>query len=109
MQVSELKLFFVVVTVNREVLPSQKFVFDIDSSETVRCLLPSETLIRWYDSRGQELSSVSGLERFKAFTNGTFIINKVHLSDGGTYKCRGLKYTRFYIIYINGNLNYFHA
>ena len=80
---------------------------DIGTIETFRCTLNNETkLITWYNSTGQELHSESG-GRVKTFQNGTFTIESVKLSDGGTYKCEGLKYIRHYTIYVNGRSNYF--
>ncbi|KAJ7377505.1 hypothetical protein OS493_028488 [Desmophyllum pertusum] len=73
---------------------------DIGSKEKFRCSLQNETnLIRWYNSAGQELNSGG---RIKAFSDGTFAIQRVELSDGGTYQCRGLEYIQYYTIYVNG-------
>lgn len=86
-------------------LPKVEMVMDIGSKEKFRCSLQNETnLIRWYNSAGQELNSGG---RIKAFSDGTFAIQRVELSDGGTYQCRGLEYTQYYIIYVNGRINYF--
>ncbi|KAJ7377501.1 Hemicentin-1 [Desmophyllum pertusum] len=86
---------------DKKVLPRVKMVMDIGSKENFRCSLQNETsLIRWYNSAGQELNSVPG-GRIRAFPDGTFAIQRVELSDGGTYQCRGLEYTQYYIIYVN--------
>ena len=96
-----------VVVEDEEVLQMEKMVMDIGTKETFRCTLKNETtLIRWYDSRGQELHSESG-GRIKTFRNGTFTIESVKLSDGGTYTCKGLKYIQYYTIYVDGRSNYF--
>ena len=90
------------ITENRKVLLGEQLVFDIGSIETVQCSLPNETKhIKWLNSRDEEINSTSGA-RVKAFPNGTLIINNVQLSDGGTYGCKGLQYTRYYTVYING-------
>lgn len=81
---------------------------DIGSKETFRCTLKNETtLIRWYNSTGQVSNSASG-GRIKTFRNGTFTIESVKLSDGGIYQCKGLKYTQYYTIYVDGRQNYFY-
>lgn len=75
---------------------------DTGSEETFQCTLKNETtLIRWYNSTGQELHSKSA-GGIKAFPNGTVKIESVKLSDGGTYTCKGLKYMQYYTIYVNG-------
>lgn len=80
---------------------------DIGSEETFRCTLKNETtLIRWYNSTGQELNSKSA-GRIKTFRDGTFKIENVKLSDGGTYMCKGVKYMQYYTIYVNGMSKYF--
>ena len=97
---------FIIVD-NKEALQMEKLVFGIGSKETFRCTLKNETtLIRWYNSTGQELHSESA-GRIKAFRNGTFTIERVELSDGGTYTCKGLKYIQYFTIYVNGRSNYF--
>ena len=86
----------------KEVLQTEKMVMAIGTKETFRCILKNETtLIRWYNSTGQELHSESA-GRIKTFRNGTFTIESVKLSDGGTYTCKGLKYMQYYTIYVNG-------
>ena len=81
--------------------------FNVDNSETIRCSLKNETsYIRWFNNKLQEVNSTSET-RLKANKNGEFTIEKIQLSDGGTYECRGLEYTRYYTIYVNGRLNVF--
>ena len=89
-------------------LPKEDMFMDVDSKENFHCTLQNETsLIRWYNSTGQELTTAPG-GRIKAFRNGTFSIERVELSDGGTYQCKGLEYIKYYTIYINGRLNDLH-
>ena len=96
-----------VIMEDKEVLNMETMVMDIGTKETFSCTLKNETtLIRWYNSTGQELHSESG-GRIKTFRNGTFTIESVKLSDGGTYACKGLKYIQYYTIYVNGRSNYF--
>jgi len=77
---------------------------DIGSSEEVQCSLNNETfMIKWYDgSTGHELKSTPGGRI--VVSDGTLKINNVQLTDGRTYECRALTYTRFYTIYVNGRL-----
>lgn len=78
---------------------------DVDSSEIIRCSLENETgHISWFDNKDQEIVSTSEA-RMTANKNGELTIKNVQLSDGGTYECRGLEYTRYYTIYINGTPN----
>jgi len=96
-----------VIVEEKEVLNKETMVMDIGTKETFRCTLNNDTtLIRWYNSTGQELHSESG-GRIKSFRDGTFTIESVELSDGGTYICKGLKYIQYYTIYVNGRSNYF--
>ena len=91
-----------VIVEDKEVLQPEKMVMDIGTKQTVRCTLKNETtLIRWYNSTGQELHSkyAGGI---KTSRDGTFTIESVKLSDGGTYTCKGLKYMQYYTIYVNG-------
>ena len=77
---------------------------NVGSDEIIRCSLKNETNhIRWFNNKHQEINSTSGT-RITAKTNGELIIENVQLSDGGTYECRGLEYTRYYTIYINGTV-----
>ena len=83
-------------------LPTEQLVMDIGDKETIHCTLSNATmLIRWYNSTGQELNSASG-GRIKTFGNGIFTIDGVKLSDGGTYQSKGLQYTKYYTIYVDG-------
>ena len=94
-----------VIVEEKEVLEKKTMVMDIGTKETFRCTLNNETkLIRWYNSTGQELHSESG-GRIKTFEGGTFTIESVKLSDGGTYICKGLRYIQYYTIYVNGRPN----
>ena len=71
-----------------------------DDDETIRCSLGNDTEhIKWYDSAGIELTKES--QRTKA-SGRELTIDKVQLSDAGTYQCRGLTYTRPYTIYVTG-------
>ena len=91
-----------VIVEDKEVLQTQNIAMDIGTKETVYCTLKNETtLIRWYNSTGQELHSNSA-GGIKTSRDGTFIIESVKLSDGGTYTCKGLKYMQYYTIYVNG-------
>ncbi|XP_020615335.1 fibroblast growth factor receptor 2-like [Orbicella faveolata] len=78
----------------------QEFL-DVDSSEIIRCSLENETNhITWFNNKNQEINSTSET-RMEANKNGELTIKNVQLSDGGTYECRGLEYTRYYTIYVN--------
>ena len=84
----------------------QEFL-DVDSSEIIRCSLENETThITWFNNKNQEINSTSET-RMEANKNGELTIKNVQLSDGGTYECRGLEYTRYYTIYVNGRPTYF--
>jgi len=79
---------------------------DVGKSETIRCSLENETKhISWFDNKNQEILNPTSETRMKANKNGELTIKNVELSDGGTYECRGLEYTRYYTIYVNGRLN----
>ena len=83
-------------------LNTYRSVIDVDSTETIPCTLEIETsFIRWFNNKNQEIISTTGA-RIKANKNGELVIKNVELSDGGTYECRGLKYTQYFTIYING-------
>ena len=81
-------------------------VLDVGKIETIRCSLKNETsYISWFvNNRLQENNSTSE-SRVNANKNGELTITNVQLSDGGTYECRGLEYTRYYTIYVNGKPN----
>ena len=84
-------------------MEKKAYVMDIGSSETVACSLQNETeYIKWYDGVDRELKSTP--EKKIEVSGGTLIINNIQLSDGGTYQCRGLTYTRLYTIYVNGRV-----
>ena len=86
-------------------LNTYRQAIDVGSTETTRCNLKNETsFIRWFNSKNQEINSTSGA-RIEANKNGELIIKNVHLSDGGTYECRGLEYTKYFTIYVNGRLS----
>ena len=87
-------------------LPKKDMVMEVGSKENFRCTLRNETLIRWYNSTGQELSAAPG-GRVRVFRNGTFAIERVELSDGGTYQCKGEEYIMYYTFYVNGKLNFY--
>ena len=82
-------------------LTTFRSVIDVDSTETIHCNLENETsFIRWFNSTNQEIGFTSGA-RIKV-NDSKLIIRDVQLSDGGTYECRGLKYTKYFTIYVNG-------
>ena len=86
---------------DKKALPNERTIVDIGNRENFRCTLQNENIVKWYDSTGRELSSTPE-GRIKTFRNGTFIIEGVQLSDGGTYQCKGLEYIRYYTIYVDG-------
>lgn len=86
---------------NKKVLNPHQIVTDIGSTATTRCTLENETSFRWFNSEYQEISSTSGA-RISTNQNGELVIKNVQLSDGGTYECRGLKYTKYFTFYVNG-------
>ena len=93
---------------DKTILDAGREFLDVDSSEIIRCSLENETNhISWFNNKHQEINSTSEA-RMKANKNGELIIQNVQLSDGGTYECRGLEYTRYYTIYVNGRLSYFY-
>ena len=81
-------------------------VLVVGKTETIRCSLKNETnYISWFvNNRLLENNSTSE-SRVNANNNGELTIANVQLSDGGTYECRGLEYTRYYTIYVNGRSN----
>ena len=84
--------------------PGQQFL-NVGSREIIPCSLENETNhLRWFNSKHQEINSTSGT-RVTAKTNGELTIEDVQVSDGGTYECRGLEYTRYYTIYVNGTVS----
>ena len=90
---------------NKIVLDTYRSVIDVGSTEITSCNLKNETsFIRWFNSKNQEINSTSGA-RIEANKNGNLIIKNVQLSDGGTYECRRLEYTKYFTIYVNGKLS----
>ena len=86
-------------------LDTYRSVIDVGSTETTRCNLENVTsFIKWFNSKNQEINSTSGA-RIEANKNGELIIKNVQLSDGGTYECRGLEYTKYFTIYVNGRFS----
>ena len=72
----------------------------IDNDEEIPCFLENDTEhVKWYDSAGIELTNKS--QRIKV-SDGKLTIDKVQLSDAGTYQCRGHTYTRPSTIYVMG-------
>ena len=89
---------------NKTILDAIERVVGVDSQEIIRCSLRDETNhIRWFNNKRQEINSTSGTE-MTANPNGALTIKNVQLRDGGTYECRGLKYTRYYTIYVTGTV-----
>ena len=75
------------------------YYLKINSSETITCYLGNDTsYIRWYiDSKA--VSTSGG--KIKT-SSDTLTIKDVSVSDGGAYECRGLKYARFFTVYVIG-------
>lgn len=90
-------------------LEKKQLSFDIDSRETVRCSIKNKTrFIKWFiNNKLLEANSTSGT-RIRVEENVKLSIDKVQLSDGGTYECRELEYAKYYIVYVNGRFNNFH-
>lgn len=81
------------------VLIENPYYLKINSSETFTCSMRKDiSHMRWYIDN--KAASTSG--RKIKISNGTLTIKDVSVSDGGTYECRGLKYTRFFTIYVIG-------
>ena len=80
------------------VFDQKLYYLKIGSSETLPCSLPNDTHIRWYVDG--MVASTSG--RQIETSGDTLTINDITVSDGGTYECRGLKYTEFFTIYVIG-------
>ena len=82
-------------------LREQQFL-DINDNWEIGCSLNETTVIGWFiNGKHQQVSFTSG-KRIRVKENGNLIIEKVQLTDGGTYECRGLKYAKYYTIYVNG-------
>ena len=89
---------------NKTILDADREFLNVNSREIIPCSLKDETNhIRWFNNKRQEINSTSGT-RMTAKPNGELTIENVQLRDGGTYECRGLKYTRYYTIYVNGTV-----
>ena len=85
-------------TENLDVLDRTPYYLKIGSSETLPCSLKNDTHIRWYIDG--KVASTSG--RQIKTSGDTLTINDIRVSDGGTYECRGLKYAKFFTIYVIG-------
>ena len=86
-----------------EVLEKKSLSSNLGSTETVKCSLKNENQnkkVIWYEigTTVRELKSEGRI----VVNGGTLTIKNVQLHDGGTYECRGVRYTRFYTVYING-------
>ena len=87
---------------DKKVLQTVKIDMEIGTQQNVYCTLNNETtVIRWYNSTGQELHSKSA-GGMKTSRDGTLTIESVKLSDGGIYTCKGLNYMQYYTFYVNG-------
>ena len=85
-------------TENLDVLDRNPYYLKIGSSKTLPCSLTNDSHIRWYIDG--KVASTSG--RQIKISGNTLTINDIRVSDGGTYECRGLKYTTFFTIYVIG-------
>ena len=75
------------------------YYLKIGSSETLPCSLLNDTYhIRWYID--DKVATTSG--RIIKTPGDALTINDIRVSDGGTYECRGLQYTKFFTIYVIG-------
>ena len=86
-----------------EVLEKKSLSSNLGSTETVKCSLKDENeskIVIWYEigTTVRELKSEGSIE----VNGGTLKIKNVQVHDGGTYECRGVRYTRFYTVYVNG-------
>ena len=88
------------------VLEKKHHVCDLGSTETVKFSNEDSTdpwkIISWYNgTTGVKIESGGRIE-----LNGLSLkINKVELSDAGTYECRGVSGTRFLTIYVNSEFS----
>ena len=96
-------LFF--LSEDKTILEAKREVLNVGRSEKISCILiKNETNhVLWFNNKHQVINSTSGT-RMTAKSNGELFIKNVQLSDGGTYECRGLEYTRYYTIYVNGTV-----
>ena len=87
------------------VLEKKHHVFNIGSTETVKCSKVETKLgqkISWYNGgTGIKIKSGGRIE----LSGFSLKIKKVQLDDAGTYECRGESSTRFYTIYVNGKFS----
>ena len=87
-------------------LGTKHHVCELESTETVKCSNKDPSgigqYITWYNgSSGFKIKSGGRIE-----LNGLSLkINNVQLDDAGTYECRGMFSTRFYIIYVNSKFS----
>ena len=87
-----------------EVREKKSLSSNLGSTETVQCSLEKENKngkVKWYEigTTASELDlDLDGRIEVKGVT---LTIKNVHLDDGGTYECRGERYTRFYTVYVN--------
>ena len=95
-------LFF--LSEGKIILDTIRVVLNVGSPASIVCLKNETNHKRWFNNKQQEIYSTPG-KRITAKANGELIIENVQLSDGGTYECRGLEYTRYYTIYVNGKPN----
>ena len=89
-----------------EVLEKKSLSSNLGSTETVQCSLEKENQnekVKWYEigTTAGELDLHDLHERVEV-KGVTLTIKNVQLDDGGTYECRGERYTRFYTVYVNG-------
>ena len=88
-----------------EVLEKKSLSSNLGYTETVKCSLKNENqnereMVKWYEI-GTTVTELKSQGRIEV-DGGTLTIKNVQLHDGGTYECRGVRYTRFYTVYING-------
>ena len=88
-----------------EVLEKKIFSSNLGGNKTVQCSLKKENqseheMVKWYKI-GATASELNPDERIEV-KGVTLTIKNVQLDDGGTYECRGQRYTRFYTVYVNG-------
>ncbi|XP_068691047.1 inactive tyrosine-protein kinase 7-like [Montipora foliosa] len=89
---------------NVEVLEKKIFSSNLGGNKTVQCSLKKEKqneheMVKWYKI-GATAIELNPDERIEV-KGVTLTIKNVQLDDGGTYECRGQRYTRFYTVYVN--------